>query len=82
AIKLAEESISGVMVSIIRTNSFPYQIKLSTVPFEDTALKIKPMDDKYINDCGNFVTKEYIDYIKPLVGKFPIYSELDYIKYK
>ena len=82
AIKLAEESISGVMVSIIRTNSFPYQIKLSTVPFEDTALKIKPVNDKYINDCGNFVTKEYIDYIKPLVGKFPIYSELNYIKYK
>jgi ATP-dependent phosphofructokinase / diphosphate-dependent phosphofructokinase len=82
AIRLAEEGISGVMVSIIRTNSSPYQMELSTVPLEEVALKIKPMDDKYISPQGNFVTDEYLDYLKPLVGKLPTYSELNYIKYQ
>lgn len=82
AIKLAEENISGVMVSIIRTNSSPYQVKLSTVPFESIALKIKPMDDNYINSQGNFVTGEYLDYLKPLVGDLSDYSELSYQKYQ
>ncbi len=40
------------------------------------------MDDKYINTSGNFVTDEYIKYIKPLVGEFPEYSELKFKKVK
>lgn len=82
AIKLAEEGISGVMVSIHRINSSPYRIELSTTPLEEVALTIKPMDDKYINAQGNFVTEEYIKYLKPIVGKLPNYSELSYIKYQ
>jgi len=81
AIKLAEEGVSDVMVSISRTHSAPYRIELNTVPLEEVALKIKPMDDQYINAQGNFVTDEYIKYIKPLVGKLPIYTELNFIKY-
>lgn len=82
AIKLVEEGTSGVMVSIHRISSSPYRIELSTVPLEKVALKIKPMDNKYINDQGNFVTEEYIKYLKPIVGKLPNYSELNYIKYQ
>ena len=82
AIKLAEEGASGTMVSIHRVSSSPYQIELSTVSLDQVAVKIKPMDDKYINAEGNFVTEEYIKYIKPLVGKLPNYSELNFIKYQ
>jgi len=82
AIQLAEEGASGIMVSIHRVSSSPYKIKLSTVSLDKVAVKIKPMDDKYINTQGNFVTDEYIKYIKPLVGKLPNYSELDFIKHK
>ena len=80
AIKLAEEDVSGIMVSIHRVSSSPYKIELSTVPLDKAALNIKPMDDKYINAQGNFVTDEYIDYIKPLVGELPEYSELKYAR--
>ena len=80
AIKLAEEDVSGIMVSINRISSFPYKIELSTVPLDKVALNIKPMDDKYINVQGNFVTDEYIDYLKPLVGELPEYSELKYAR--
>ncbi|HOR41915.1 MAG TPA: diphosphate--fructose-6-phosphate 1-phosphotransferase [Atribacterota bacterium] len=82
AIKLAEEGVSGVMVSIFRTSSSPYRAELTTVPLREAALKIKPMDDKYISAEGNFVTQEYIDYLKPLVGELPAYSELNYIKFE
>jgi len=82
AIKLAEEDASGIMVSIHRISSSPYKIELSTVSLDKVAVKIKPMDDKYINAQGNFVTDEYIKYIKPLVGKLPNYSELNFIKHK
>jgi len=74
AIKLVEEGASGMMVSIHRVSSSPYKIEMSTVSLDKVAVKIKPMDNKYINAQGNFVTDEYIKYIKPLVGKLPDYS--------
>jgi len=82
AIKLAEEGVSGVMVSIHRVSSSPYQVELKTISLDEVALCTKPMDDKYINDQGNFMTNEYIKYIQPLVGELPRYSELNFIKSK
>ncbi len=82
AIKLAEESASGIMVSILRVNSSPYQVELKTVSLDEVALHTRPIDDKYINAQGNFVTDEYIKYIKPLVGELPSYSELNFLKHK
>jgi len=82
AIKLAEEGASGIMISIHRVSSSPYKVKLKTVSLDEVAVHIKPMDDKYINAQGNFVTNEYIEYIKPLVGELPRYSELNFIKHK
>ena len=82
AIQLAEKGISGVMISIHRVNSSPYQVELKTVSLDEVALYTRPIDDKYINAQGNFVTDEYIKYIKPLVGELPSYSELNFIKHK
>jgi 6-phosphofructokinase 1 len=82
AIQLAEEGVSGVMVSLHRISSSPYKVELKTVSLNEVALHIKPMDDKYINNQGNFVTNEYIKYIQPLVGELPRYSELNFIKSK
>jgi 6-phosphofructokinase 1 len=82
AIQLAEEGLSGVMVSLHRISSSPYQVELKTVSLNEVALHTRPMDDKYINDQGNFVTNEYIKYIQPLVGELPRYSELNFIKSK
>ena len=82
AIKLTEEGASGIMISIHRVSSSPYKVKLKTVSLDEVAVHIKPMDDKYINALGNFVTNEYIEYIKPLVGELPRYSELNFRKHK
>jgi len=80
AVQLAEEGISDVMVSINRISSSPYQVELKTVSLEEVALSTKLMDNKYINNQGNFTTDEYIKYIKPLIGELPNYSELEFIK--
>ncbi|MCG8570460.1 MAG: diphosphate--fructose-6-phosphate 1-phosphotransferase [Spirochaetes bacterium] len=77
AVKLALENTSGVMVSIKRMNHQPYQYELTTIPLENVAIKAKPMDKKYINKAGNFVTNEFIQYIKPLVGPLGEYAVLD-----
>jgi len=80
AIQLAEEGASGVMISIHRISSSPYHVELKTVSLEEVALNTKLMDNKYINNQGNFITDEYIKYIKPLIGELPNYSELEFIK--
>jgi 6-phosphofructokinase 1 len=80
AIQLAEEGASGIMISIHRISSSPYQVELKTVSLDKVAVHIKPMDDKYINTPGNFVTDEYIEYIKPLVGELPRHSELNFLR--
>ncbi|GAH37207.1 unnamed protein product, partial [marine sediment metagenome] len=54
AIQLVEEGISDVMVSINRISSSPYQVELKTVSLEEVALSTKLMDNKYINNQGNF----------------------------
>ena len=82
AVKLAEQGVSGVMVSLLRNNSSPYHIELKTISLKEVALKIKPMDAQHINKEGNFVTPGYLSYLKPLVGKLPIYADLNYIKFK
>lgn len=82
AIQLAEEGASGIMISIYRVSSSPYQVELKTASLDEVALHTKPMDDKYINTQGNFVTDEYIKYIKPIVGEFSEYSEFQFKKAK
>ena len=74
--QLAEKVISGAMVSIVRTSYNAYKIELTIVPLEKVALKTKTMDDKYINRHCNFVIEEYIKYLKPLIGKISIFSEI------
>ena len=76
AVELADDGVSGVMVSIVRESSDPYKIILKTVPLADVAIKAKPMPDEFITESGNDVTDAFIKYIKPLVGELPKYSIL------
>lgn len=76
AVEMAAEGASGVMVSIVRESSRPYRWKLGTAPLCEVAINAKPMPDEYINDQGNFVTPECLDYLLPLVGALPGYARL------
>lgn len=76
AVELSEEGVSDVMISIHRLSSNPYKVELKTVSLDEVTAHAKPMDDVYINEEGNFVTDEYIKYVKPLVGELPKFSVL------
>ncbi len=76
AVELAEAGTSGVMVTINRVSNNPYKAEYGTTPLSNVAVHAKPMDDKYINAEGNWVTDEFIEYIKPLVGELPMFSVL------
>jgi len=79
AVKLAEKSESGVMVSIKRISDNPYAIEFGKVPLEKVAVSAKPMPSDFFNVEGNHVSQSFIDYIKPLVGDLPEFTRLEKI---
>jgi hypothetical protein len=76
AVEVATGETSGVMVTIARTSNAPYRIAFQTAPLSEVAEKSKPMPREYINSDGNFVTDEFYEYIRPLVGDIPEFAAL------
>lgn len=76
AVRLAERGESGQMVSIVRSSDDPYEITLGKVPLSEVAVAARPMPGEYFNAAGNFVSEEFMRYIKPLTGDLPDFVRL------
>jgi 6-phosphofructokinase 1 len=76
AVRLASEGVTGYMVSMKRISDNPYKIQFDKVPLSDVAVAAKPMPLEFFNADGNFVSEKFIDYMKPLAGKIPEFTEL------
>jgi 6-phosphofructokinase 1 len=76
AVRLANEGVSGMMVSIQRESSSPYRYRLGTVPLAEVAIKAKPMPDEFIDEENLYVTNAFLEYVRPLVGPLPEYVRL------
>jgi 6-phosphofructokinase 1 len=78
AVRLAEQGIGGVMVTIERDSKHgeAYRSRYGTIPLRDVANAARPMPDKFIRRDGMFVTKAFLDYAQPLVGELPTYASL------
>ena len=78
AVRLAGAGKTGLMVSIVRGKDKHghYRTELGTAKLSEVAVKAKPMPDEYIDKSGMFVTKAFVDYLRPLVGPLPEYAEL------
>ena len=76
AVQLAAEGSSGVMVTIARKSNAPYRVDYETAPLSEVAERSKPMPREFINKEGNFVTEEFLEYIRPLVGEIPEFATL------
>ncbi|WP_066891750.1 6-phosphofructokinase [Clostridium nigeriense] len=63
----AIEGNTGVMASIVRKGNNPYEIELTSVPVSKIANKEKRVPIEWINEKGNYVKEELIDYIFPLI---------------
>ena len=76
AVEMAKDGKTGLMVTLEREDSKDYKCSTGEVALTEVAIKAKPMDDKYINSEGNFITEAFLDYVKPLIGPMPDYVQL------
>lgn len=65
AAKFASKGLTG-SVAIKRVAE--YVINYELVPLENVAAKTKLMPKEFINKEGNYITREFLDYVRPLVG--------------
>lgn len=77
AVELAEDGISGVMVTILRESNTPYTISYGTIPLKDVAIRAKSMDRDMFNKKGNDITEKGLEYLRPLIGELPHYVKLE-----
>lgn len=76
AVKLALKGSTGVMVTLVRKPGKAYGVTTGTAPLSEVAERAKPMPDGFISADGFGVTKAFLDYVRPLVGKLPAYARL------
>ena len=67
AVKLALEGKSGYMITIKRGKGKVYKRGISAAKFSLVANMEKKVPLRWINRRGNFVTKEFIEYVRPLI---------------
>ncbi len=67
AVRYGVEGHTGKMVGMIREKSKDYHCNTQLIDLEDVANREKKIPREWINEEGNFVTTEAVDYIKPLI---------------
>ena len=72
AINISIEGKTGVMVTAIRKANDPYCVTMSDTPVQNVAGLVKHVPREWINDMGNDVTQEFIDYVYPLILGEPV----------
>lgn len=68
ALDRAIEGTSGQVAVLNRISENPYKVKYSSVDVQKVANHEKPVPKHWINEAGNYVTKEMIEYLRPLIG--------------
>lgn len=69
AVEEALKGTSGKMVGIKRISTEPYEVELELIDVEKVMLFEKPFPKEYINEAGNGVTEEFVDWCRPLIGE-------------
>ncbi len=67
ALYCALEGETGRMVAIKRLSSQPYRINFTTVPVKEIANIEKKVPMNWISVSGNYITKEFMMYLTPLI---------------
>ena len=66
-VKAADEGSTGVMVVIDRVSDDPYQSATGVYDVHRIANDEKTVPRKWINKSGDYVTEEFLDYVRPLI---------------
>jgi 6-phosphofructokinase 1 len=67
----AVNGASGCMMSIVRSSG-EYAVTYEPKDIAGIANKVRTVPDEYINEAGNNVTDECLEYIKPLIAGQPV----------
>ena len=67
AVRAAVEGKTDFMVGFERVSNDPYEIKYILIPLEKVANTEKKVPREWINEDGNFVNDQYIEYALPLI---------------
>lgn len=70
-VSLAAAGNTGLMVTIQRLSSDPYQVSYSAAPVCEIANKVKSVPAEFIHPQGNDVTPKILPYLRPLVQGEP-----------
>ena len=82
AVKFAVKSHENGSVAIQRKKGKAYKVDFVRVPLESVAKETRHMPDEYITPAANDVTKAFIDYARPIVGKLPAVGRLKAVAVK
>ncbi|WP_310601813.1 6-phosphofructokinase [Anaerosporobacter sp.] len=73
AFRLATQGETAKMVTLTRTSNAPYTVTYDSTDVSNVANVEKCIPREWINEAGNDITQELIDYIYPLIqGEVPI----------
>ncbi|MBE6885483.1 MAG: 6-phosphofructokinase [Oscillospiraceae bacterium] len=67
AAERAISGFSGEMAAVKRISSKPYRTEITTVPIEQVANEVSSVPRSWINEAGNDVTEEMVEYLYPLI---------------
>lgn len=67
AVWAATEGATGKMMTFVRTGNDPYECVPGSEDIDKIANAVRAVPDEYINERGNNVTKECLEYILPLI---------------
>ena len=76
AVSAIREGRSGVMITLERDDTDGYNCYTGIASLEEVGGKVRPMPDSFLSRDEAFVTQDFIDYLKPLVGPLPIMGRL------
>ena len=77
----ADNKHMELSVVMKRVSNSPYKIELEHTSIKNVAKDTKHLAAEYIEN-GNNITKAFIDYAKPLVGKLPVVGSFEELKKK
>ena len=82
AVGFTADGLTGFMATINRLSNTPYTTEISHAPVSEIANLAKDVPLEWITPEGNDVTREAIEYIKPLiVGEMPCYTKEGVVDY-
>ena len=76
AVRKAAEGHTSKMVILTRTSNAPYTVEYGTIDVAEVANHEKKIPREWINEDGNDVTEELVEYIRPLIMGEP---EIPYV---